>query len=87
MKKKGDTTMEIYEKIINILKDLGIDDAEKIDRDAELADVLDSLVFVKLLIDVDKKLGISIADEDINFETFHSINAIVAYVEQKLAEQ
>lgn len=79
--------MEIYEKIVNILKDLCIDDADKIDRDAELSDILDSLVFVKLLIDVDKNLGITIDDEDINFETFHSINAIVKYVEQKLSEQ
>lgn len=46
------------------------------------AGILDSLGILKLVAFVDKSCGIEVPDEDVVYENFHSLNAIVVYLQR-----
>jgi acyl carrier protein len=56
----------------------------KLDPDQDLlsAGILDSLGILQLVAFVEEKFGIKIPDEDVVFENFMSINALVSYLEK-----
>jgi acyl carrier protein len=53
------------------------------DEDLLAADLIDSLGITSLVEFLEKRFGITIADEDLNPDNFRSVNAIVAFVERK----
>ncbi len=44
--------------------------------------VLDSLGILQLVAFIDERFGIQVPDEDVVYENFHSVNALVSYLEQ-----
>ena len=46
------------------------------------AGILDSLAILQLVAFIEDRFGIKVPDEDVVFENFQSINALVAYLEQ-----
>lgn len=47
---------------------------------------MDSLMAIRLVVELEKKFKISIPDEDLDMEYFKSVNAIAGYVDRKLGE-
>jgi acyl carrier protein len=56
----------------------------KLDENEDLlsAGILDSLAILQLVAFIEDRFGIKIPDEDVVFENFQSINALVNYLEQ-----
>jgi acyl carrier protein len=79
--------MNTYKSVIEIMNEVMNTDVSKFGRDDNLSKILDSLAFIKLLIAIESKLNISIDDEDINYEKFNSINAVIKYIDDELANQ
>jgi acyl carrier protein len=52
------------------------------DEDLLSAGVLDSLAILQLVAFIEDRFGIKVPDEDVVFENFQSINALVAYLEK-----
>ena len=52
------------------------------DEDLLSAGILDSLAILQLVAYIEDQFGIKVPDEDVVFENFQSINALVAYLEQ-----
>ncbi|HKI55042.1 MAG TPA: phosphopantetheine-binding protein [Anaerolineales bacterium] len=46
------------------------------------AGILDSLSILKLVAHIDESFGIEIPDEDVVYENFHSLKAIVDYLQK-----
>ncbi|GIV76509.1 acyl carrier protein [Litorilinea aerophila] len=47
--------------------------------------VLDSLGILQLVAFIDERFGIQVPDEDVVYENFHSVDSLVAYLEQNPA--
>ena len=45
--------------------------------------ILDSLGILQLVAFIDETLGVQIPDEDVVFENFQSVDAIIAYIKSK----
>ena len=61
---------------------------EMIENDAPLMDSslgLDSVDALELVVALEKKLGVSIRSEEVNPETFSSVNSILGFIEAKTA--
>ncbi len=56
-----------------------------IDPDENLftSGVVNSLFAMQLVLFVEKEFGIQVANEDLDFENFKSVNAIVGFIENK----
>lgn len=52
------------------------------DEDLLSAGILDSLAILQLVAFIEDRFGIKVPDEDVVFENFQSINALVTYLEQ-----
>jgi len=54
----------------------------KLDADTDLlsAGILDSLGILQLVAFIEEKFGVKIPDEDVVFENFQSVNALVSYL-------
>jgi len=51
------------------------------DEDLLSAGILDSLAILQLVAFIEDQFGIKVPDEDVVFENFQSINALVTYLE------
>lgn len=70
-------------------KFLGGDRDWPLDSDASLLDdgICDSLGIVQIVVELERLLpGLRISDQDVTWQNFGSINAILAFLEQKHAE-
>lgn len=59
-------------------KNARLDDNE----DLLSAGILDSLAILQLVTYIEKALGIQVPDEDVVYDNFKSINALVGYLQQ-----
>lgn len=58
----------------------GIDD----DHNLFASGMVNSMFAMQLVLFVEKEFGIQVANEDLDFENFKSLNAIVGFIENKL---
>lgn len=58
---------------------------DSLDRDEDLlaSDVLDSHGILEIVVFLEERFGIQVADEDLVPENFQSVNSVVAFVERK----
>jgi len=54
------------------------------DVDLVAAGLVNSLLAMQLVLFVEKEFGIQVANEDLDYENFKSLKAIVGFVEKKL---
>ena len=74
------------EKVLNLLSSVCEDDIVLCERDINLfeEDLLDSLAFTELLVELEEQLGVVIAPSEIEKEDINTHNKIIAIVESKL---
>ncbi|MEE0746893.1 MAG: D-alanine--poly(phosphoribitol) ligase subunit DltC [Anaerovoracaceae bacterium] len=74
------------EKVLNLLSSVCEDDIVLRERDINLfeEDLLDSLAFTELLVELEEQLGVVIAPSEIEKEDINTPNKIIAIVESKL---
>ncbi|QEP44455.1 acyl carrier protein [Ectothiorhodospiraceae bacterium BW-2] len=53
------------------------------EHDLFASGMVNSLFAMQLVLFVEKEYGIVVANEDLDYENFKSVNAIVAFIEQK----
>ena len=54
------------------------------DQNLFASGMVNSLFAMQLVLFVEKEFGIQVANEDLDFENFKSLNAIVGFIENKL---
>jgi acyl carrier protein len=56
----------------------------KLDENEDLlsAGILDSLAILQLVAHIEKTMGIQVPDEDVVYDNFQSINALLTYLQQ-----
>lgn len=74
------------EKVLNLLSSVCEDDIVLRERDINLfeEDLLDSLAFTELLVELEEQLGVVIAPSEIEKDDINTPNKIIAIVESKL---
>ena len=60
-------------------------DTVDVDVDLFATGMVNSLFAIQLVLFVEKNFGMAVANEDLDFENFKSINAIIAFVGRKLS--
>ncbi|CAK0755845.1 methoxymalonate biosynthesis acyl carrier protein [Gammaproteobacteria bacterium] len=53
------------------------------EQDLFASGMVNSLFAMQLVLFVEKQYGITVANEDLNYENFKSVNAIVAFIQSK----
>lgn len=73
------------EKILEILERICEEDAFREDYDMDLfeTDLLDSLGFTELLVDIEEELGIIIAPSEVERSDMNTTNKIIALVKSR----
>jgi len=74
------------EKVLNLLSSVCEDDIVLREKDINLfeEDLLDSLAFTELLVELEEQLGVVIAPSEIEKDDINTPNKIIAIVESKL---
>lgn len=68
--------MELKTKIIECLENIGIEVDRQTEDDIDLREYInDSLIFISVIIELEKMLDIEIPDEMLLFENFASLNS------------
>jgi D-alanine--poly(phosphoribitol) ligase subunit 2 len=81
---KGDFIMR--EKLLNILEDLCGDEIVKENPDIDLLeeDLLDSMDYTELLVEIEENFGVVIAPSEVTREEMNTPNKIIAVVSRKM---
>ena len=80
-----ETTAKLTEQLRNFISETTFTDKEKIKEDTLIFQegIFDSLGFLSLIGFLDEKIGIEVADQELEIENFESINAIVGFISKK----
>lgn len=81
--------MDIDNKIKDIFLNCWRDelDINEIDIDQKFIDIgINSVIFVKLVVNIEKEYGFEFRDEDLNLENFQSLRSIINYVHSRIDE-
>jgi acyl carrier protein len=68
-----------------VIETLGIDDVDAIDSTTPLFSIpeLDSMAVMELVVELERRFGITFEDEDLTAEVFETIESLAAYVQAK----
>lgn len=81
-----DPTIDVADVKAAVIETLAIEDrAGAIDASTPLTSIpeLDSMAVIELVVELERRFGITVEDEDVTAEVFESIESLAAYVDAK----
>ncbi len=80
------TTVNIEEKVLDMLEDICDDDAVREERDIDLFDagLLDSMAAIELLVAIEEDFGVQIAPTAVDRDEMNTVNKIIHQIEVRL---
>jgi acyl carrier protein len=79
-------TVDVAEVRATVIETLGIDDrADAIDASTPLTSMpeLDSMAVLELVVELERRFGITVEDEDVTAEVFETVSSLAAFVASK----
>jgi acyl carrier protein len=79
-------TIDVADVITAVIETLAIEDrADALDASTPLASIaeLDSMAVIELIVELERRFGITFDDEDVTSEVFETIGSLVAFVDAK----
>jgi acyl carrier protein len=76
-------TVDVAEVRATVIETLGIDDrADAIDASTPLTSMpeLDSMAVLELVVELERRFGITVEDEDVTAEAFETVASLAAFV-------
>lgn len=78
---KEERLAEIIRKAVNLSDDVALDE------NTDLAQIdINSLNFLKIIVDIEDEFDIEFDDEELNFELFGTIHSIIEKIDEKIEE-
>lgn len=79
-------TVNIEEKVLDMLEDICDDDAVREERDIDLFDagLLDSMAAIELLVAIEEDFGVQIAPTAVDRDEMNTVNKIIHQIEVRL---
>lgn len=79
-------TVNIEEKVLDMLEDICDDDAVREERDIDLFDagLLDSMAAIELLVAIEEEFGVQIAPTAVDRDEMNTVNKIIHQIEVRL---
>jgi acyl carrier protein len=77
-------TIDVADVRAAVIETLGIDDrAHAVDADTPLASLpeLDSMAVLELVVELERRFGITLEDEDVTAEVFDTVGSLAAFLE------
>lgn len=69
------------ERVIKVISTVLERPVSQSEENKKFVEYVDSLMFIRMLIDIEAEFNISIDEDDINYETLSSIDDVVKYIE------
>jgi acyl carrier protein len=79
-------TIDVADVITAVIETLAIEDrADALDASTPLASIaeLDSMAVIELIVELERRFGITFDDEDVTSEVFETIGSLAAFVDAK----
>lgn len=76
--------MSVIEKIYEVINEIDEIKGISIEENELLSDCINSLSFIILLMKIEEKFGIEIDEDDLNYNTFKSLEDIEKYIEKRV---
>ncbi len=76
-----------HDQISRLISDLAHIEAPSAETDLIESGLLDSLLVVELVVALEKRFGVHISFDDIEFDNFRSVKSIAEYASQRAAPQ
>lgn len=80
------STVNIEEKVLDMLEDICDDDAVREERDIDLFDagLLDSMAAIELLVAIEEDFGVQIAPTAVDRDEMNTVNKVIHQIEVRL---
>jgi acyl carrier protein len=82
-----DPTINLADVKAAVIDTLGIEDrADALDAETSLASIpeLDSMAVIELVVELERRFGFTVEDDDITAEVFDTVGSLAAFVDSKL---
>lgn len=81
-----DRTMDISAEIKEVIKEI-VNKEFEMDQALLMTHLIDSMDVIAIAVTMEKKFGISVDGEEINFDNFDTVGKMSAFVSRKVAER